>query len=634
MTANTFHFTLGPVQGFVAQARRTRDFWAGSFLLSWLAGAAMKTVIAQKGEIIFPTPDQNYIHWLSGEGRGKPPRQGSIPNRFKATVSESFDPALVEQAVRIAWQAVAEIVWQKDLARHCQRYPATRAIWDRQINGFWEIAWAMGDDDALLDRRKNWRTQLPPDEAGIKCSVMAGWQELSGAQHPGDKVLKDFWEELCQDGDFKRDLADDENLGAIAFVKRRFPHYFEQVQVAMPGDWTLRGWRVDPQTPSTLDLAAAPGLARIVLNGEEAAFNRLHEAANALFAPGDCGIHRLRCVRDACRTQGRTHLNSSALFSHILDNRKECPDQSAVLALKQAMKQAMKALNPKASQQEPPSPFYAILLMDGDSLGELLRQSGTAVSTALDQFTRQVPDLVYNHNGFLIYAGGDDVLALLPLEDALHCAAEIRRCYRNAFATQKLQSTISAAVEYAHVKMPLTRILRDAHQLLDEIAKEQCGRDAIAMRVWKPGGQALEWAMPWERAFNGDGQIKIAQLATRFSGNNTEFSSKFFYRIRERFDLLNPPHSKLGQPEQAAIFNNTDLLSLLAVDYLASGINDGRRDKLQIKDAERIIQPLLEQCRPVVRSKSDKGVSFCTSNHLKADGALLVRFLAHKGVER
>ncbi len=34
-------FTLGPVQGFVAQARRTRDFWAGSFLLSYLTGKAM-----------------------------------------------------------------------------------------------------------------------------------------------------------------------------------------------------------------------------------------------------------------------------------------------------------------------------------------------------------------------------------------------------------------------------------------------------------------------------------------------------------------------------------------------------------------------------------------------------------------
>ncbi|MCB1813240.1 MAG: hypothetical protein KDK04_16180, partial [Candidatus Competibacteraceae bacterium] len=42
-----FQFTLGPVQGFVAQARRTRDFWAGSFILSWLSGVAMRAVQAQ-----------------------------------------------------------------------------------------------------------------------------------------------------------------------------------------------------------------------------------------------------------------------------------------------------------------------------------------------------------------------------------------------------------------------------------------------------------------------------------------------------------------------------------------------------------------------------------------------------------
>jgi CRISPR-associated protein Cmr2 len=624
MTDRTFHFTLGPVQGFVAQARRTRDFWAGSFLLSWLAGAAMQTVIAQQAKIEFPAADEGYLAWLRGNGRGPRPRQGGIPNRFKATVGEHFDPMWVEQAVRDAWRAVAEIVWQADLARHCQRYPATRVIWDRQIDGFWEIAWVIGDDDSLLDRRKNWRTQLPPDEAGIKCSVMAGWQDLSGVPAPDAKALDGFWQPVR--GDCGRDLADDESLCAIAFVKRRFPHYFEQVQVAMPGNWTLHGWRVNPQTPSTLDLAAAPWLAQVVKKESEAVLLRLHEAARSLFSQEDSGIHRLHCVKDACQMRGLNALNSSALFSHVLDNRKECPDQAAV----RAMKHAMKALN----QQEPPSPFYAILLMDGDSLGELLRQSGTAVSIALDQFTRKVPDIVYSHNGFLIYAGGDDVLALLPLEDALQCAADIRQCYFNAFAIQGLPSTISAAVEYAHVKMPLTRILRDAHSLLDEIAKEERGRDAIAVRVWKPGGQALEWAMPWERAFAADRQIKIAQLATQFSGNNTEFSSKFFYRIRERFDLLNPPRPKPGQTQEEAIFNKDDALSLLAVDYLASGINEGRRDKLKIKDAEAIIQPLLEQCRPVVRSKSDEGVSFSTSNRLEADGALLVRFLAHKGVER
>ncbi|MDQ3773077.1 MAG: hypothetical protein M3461_01130 [Pseudomonadota bacterium] len=36
MSGRILHFTLGPVQGFVAQARRTRDLWGGSFLLSWL----------------------------------------------------------------------------------------------------------------------------------------------------------------------------------------------------------------------------------------------------------------------------------------------------------------------------------------------------------------------------------------------------------------------------------------------------------------------------------------------------------------------------------------------------------------------------------------------------------------------
>ena len=36
--------------------------------------------------------------------------------------------------------------------------------------------------------------------------------------------------------------------------------------------------------------------------------------------------------------------------------------------------------------------------------------------------------------------------------------------------------------------MPLTKILRDSHSLLNKVAKDGCGRDAIAVRVWKQGG--------------------------------------------------------------------------------------------------------------------------------------------------
>ncbi|WP_295584909.1 type III-B CRISPR-associated protein Cas10/Cmr2 [uncultured Lamprocystis sp.] len=662
MTARTFHFTLGPVQGFVAQARRTRDFWAGSFLLSWLAGTAMRTVIAQGGTIAFPSPNDAYLDWLTtGQGPGLPPRQGCIPNRFKAfhaTVGSDFEPHLVEQAVRDAWQALAETVWQQDLARYVRTDSSTRDIWDRQIDGFWEIAWVLGDDSALLDRRKNWRSQLPPVEFGVKCSVMAGWQELSGLPVFDRSALNAFWEPLRQM--CRQDLAADETLCAIAFIKRRFVHGFAQVKAQMPGGWTLHGWKVDPQTPSTLDLAAANWLAHAVREESAEALTRLHAAAAAVFEPNDCGIRHLRCVKDAYQTRGGlSALNSSALFQHVLVSQQECPDRRAA----GAMTLALKALKCKA----PPSPFYAILLMDGDHLGQLLGEDAAPpkISKALETFTARVPTLIDTCNGFLIYAGGDDVLALLPLEDALRCALAVRQCYldafKGAFATADSRSTISAAVAFAHVKIPLTRMLRDTHRLLDEVAKDATGRDAIAVRVWKPGGLALQWAQPWECACSQESpnQLVIEQLAADFAevnakrGTQTEqtaFSSKFFYKIRERFALLNPPTAAPDQPAATPVFTDSDALALLAVDYLASGVNEGREKKLKLPDAERLIQPLLEQCHPVVRIPQPTageqpptqdpagrlqpdGTLLHKQARLEADGALLVRFLAQKGVE-
>lgn len=48
--------SLGPVQGFIAQARTTSDLWAGSHLLSHLAWAAMRPIAEQYGPdaILFP----------------------------------------------------------------------------------------------------------------------------------------------------------------------------------------------------------------------------------------------------------------------------------------------------------------------------------------------------------------------------------------------------------------------------------------------------------------------------------------------------------------------------------------------------------------------------------------------------
>ena len=63
--------------------------------------------------------------------------------------------------------------------------------------------------------------------------------------------------------------------------------------------------------------------------------------------------------------------------------------------------------------------------MDGDSLGQHMSHPAkrTLISQALNTFTGTVQDIVErDYSGFLIYAGGDDVLALLTLDDALPCA--------------------------------------------------------------------------------------------------------------------------------------------------------------------------------------------------------------------
>ncbi|MCB1974854.1 MAG: hypothetical protein KDE65_10460 [Burkholderiaceae bacterium] len=200
-----FQFILGPVQGFVAQARRTRDFWAGSFILSWLSSVAIAAIQKQGGEIQFPVPDAAYMRNLSGTANPQDPwpQQGSIPNRFMATTAKvpaDFHPEWVSQAVQAAWAALAQAVWAGDLP-HLAGTP-TEAIWQRQVGNFWEISWVLSDGNqpSLIDQRKNWRSPVLPQEPGHKCMVMDGWQELSGINATSMAAVNGFWGALAASG--------------------------------------------------------------------------------------------------------------------------------------------------------------------------------------------------------------------------------------------------------------------------------------------------------------------------------------------------------------------------------------------------------------------------------------------------
>ena len=133
-------------------------------------------------------------------------------------------------------------------------------------------------------------------------------------------------------------------------------------------------------------------------------------------------------------------------------------------------------------------------------------------------------------------------------------------------------------------------------------AAESCpSTDAVAARVWKPGGMALEWAQPWVIALAGE-ELVINQIARDFirqsSDEDVRLSNKFFHRIGERFNFLNPTRLPDGQWDQA-VLNENQAADLLAVDFFSSGSN---REAISLEETRARIQPLLKQCRPVVRS--------------------------------
>jgi len=616
------HFSLGPVQGFVAQARRTRDFWAGSFILSYLAGQAMLVVIENKGKMIIPAvnddsekiTDQLLLaiqQRKNGHSVSEAPEIATLPNRFQAEVPDGFDPAVCEEAVRLAWKELADNVWQAYLQPVAHLGRNTREIWERQINGFWEIIWVTGEDPALLDRRKNWRTQVPPVEPGDKCTLMGSMQELSGYLRIRErKQQENFWEALRRHaGGFN--LAEDERLCAIALVKRLFPLVAEK-----------NLWRVPQLYPSTPYLAAVPWVEKVCLNKPEEARQYAAKAASL------AGISReypdrIICLKDALKKHPETRdfasLNGNCFFSFSLDNPNlwsDGQDTENAARLRKELKERLKELG------QPAAPFFAMLVMDGDRLGALLREYRDCpekISSALHKFSRQVKRIVEKeHNGITVFAGGDDVLALFPACRALPAALQLREAYAGSFAGSGVtagKGTISGAIVYAHFTTPLTAVYREAHRLLDDVAKEETGRDSLAVAVWKGAGNALTWSAPWDIVKEGS----LGYLVESFRGadrKNKEYNNSFFYNLRSRFSALGGEENPLRDEEIVDVF---------AAEYLKN-----RERRCTREEARERVEKMLKICRRYFRDEK-KGV-LKISNKLVFDGILLVKFLAETEV--
>ncbi len=162
----------------------------------------------------------------------------------------------------------------------------------------------------------------------------------------------------------------------------------------------------------------------------------------------------------------------------------------------EAGKVALKELIQATKKQKipAPTPYYAIIQMDGDNMGICLNgveneQEHKAISEALSEFSRhpnQVRRIVQtDHPGRLVYAGGDDVLALSPLQGLLDVAYKLQVRYRGkvnpVVRTEERQQKVTASmgIAIAHHYTPLNLVLQTERNA-EKLAKNRYGRNALA----------------------------------------------------------------------------------------------------------------------------------------------------------
>jgi len=213
-------------------------------------------------------------------------------------------------------------------------------------------------------------------------------------------------------------------------------------------------------------------------------------------------------------------------------------------------------------------PYFAVVTMDGDNLGERLaggdHMTGRELETYQQQVSRvlsrfaaslrtrdsarlsltelkdaageKVASVAPRYSPQLIYAGGEDVLFVADPRDALPMASAIQRLYARMFdESDGLSSrdfTISAAVLFAHTSVPAGVLFNDADRLLSETAKEKSKRNSVAVAMHKRSGMPVEIAFRWDEGWL-DRMQEICEAL-----NNRHLASRQTYDLAEADQVL------------------------------------------------------------------------------------------------
>ena len=470
--------SIGPVQSFIASARRTRDLWYSSWLLSELAKSGARMVAARCGAdaLVFPAIGDD--------------ADASAPNRIVALVEE--DAQDLADAVEASIRGRLDELAQQALDRIPKGAQFDRSMAELQIrNSLLEVYWvacrmqraseypqARRRLEALIAARKNtrafeavsWGAPTPKSSLdGLRESVIP---ESNYSAPRADAVQRARAARRLYDS-FRAGPA--ERLSGVDLLKR------------------LGAGELAATFPSTSAIAAGPYLRLLTSQGE-----RVRAAWNAYTVR----LRELEPIAD---------LDTTKLSHPVLGNYDPALLYESRLgeffdaAQLPAARQALQAFLSAAGTARPPR-YYALLAGDGDDMGRFLDgmagvEAHRTVSDRLSALARDTRAVVESrHHGALVYSGGDDVLALLPVDTALEAARALAVAFSQAVEAMPPSSagraSLSVGMAIVHHLTPLAGAL----QLVREAegrAKRVEGKNALAVTVDKRSGAPRTVAGRW-----------------------------------------------------------------------------------------------------------------------------------------
>jgi CRISPR-associated protein Cmr2 len=578
--------TLGPVQDFIASARRCQDLWFGSWLLSDLSREVARTLARECGQtdsldaVIFPGCKS-----FSALDATHEERRGQIANRVLVRVSGTLEDArqiaeagrkaMNDRLSHIAERAFEGLRQQPHF--HVQQAHA-------QIDDLMEYQYvaveeggaagesyarARSEAERLIGARKNTKQWAQPSwsKLDVPKSSLDGMRE---------SVLDEALYERSSDGRTRTPAVDararrtkygvhgSERLCGVGLLKR----------LGRPVDSSGQaGERV--RFMSTSHVAARPWMAGVLADTHprqasvSAAFKALERAV------GEDLIRDELWIDDRFKQPLFGRIDGAILYPGRVDALLK--DDGASDSAREQVRHALTKLLREAHRGEP-IPYYALLQADGDRMGRVIDHQTTFaahrnLSIALRDFAGHADEIVNDHGGSTIYAGGDDVLALLPLHTALGCADTLRRDFAQRMGRWKdeegVAPTLSVGLAICHHIDPMSHA-REIAKRAERKAKES--RNALCVIVDKRGGAETEVFGSWDH---------IVELLEYLVGLHLEgaISAKAGHELSELSQLLR------GKLEKKA---RDDLREVQAADAMRVLLRKRKQGGDELADAQAI----------------------------------------------